>query len=391
MITTSALQISRIFLILTFIPIGYHAQENKKIVKSNTENVKIIEDKIIITDWTLNPAIKNDIYITGKVNDNKNIKVVTDIDSLEVNLKPNQTYDFVILKNGKDSCFTSFQTPEVANFSRLKPQQKEKIKFELTEFNNIKLKSLLNKKDSVNLNFDSGAVDFYLTKTAIQKYLNPNNLPLTMNDISNNTIKIGNNEWVNQQIYPIEITSQGTEGMFGWNIFDGKIVEINYDDEVITIHSKLPKISKAYEKFKIEYMKEHFRIELEFEINAKRYKSNFLFDTGFQKAALMDYDLLTKNLINTSELKILKSSTLLNSQKKEIKLNTINVEKIIFGKYILNNIPTELNNYNKPALYETHFLGSDIIKRFNVILDFQNNFVFLKPNKHFNDVYFDKK
>ena len=381
---------SKILLLFAFIPILFFSQKSKKVVKSNTENVKIIEDEVIVTDWHLNSAIKPDVYITGKVTDRKAIKIVTDIDSLEVNLKPNQQFDFIVLKNGKDSCYTRFQTPKKLNFSGMNPQQHEKIKFQLTKYNNIKINSVLNKKDSVDLNFDSGATDFYLTKAAIKKYLNPNNLPLTMQNISDNSFIIGKNEWTHQQIYPIEITSQETEGMFGWNIFDGKIVEINYDTEELTIHSKLPKIDKHYEKFKIEYTKEHIRIELELEADNKRYKGKFLFDTGFQKAALLDKDLLTKGAINTANLKVIKSSSLLNSQKKEIKLNTVNIDKLIFGKYTLKNVPSELNDYNKPAFYDTHFLGSDSIKRFNIILDFQKNYVYMKPNKNFNDKYFDE-
>lgn len=141
-------------------------------------------------------------------------------------------------------------------------QQKnlEKTPFELTPGNNIKVKTVLNKKDSLFLTFDTGAIDFYLTKDAIKKYLNPKGLKLTMADISYENFKIANMQWENQQIYPVEIAAQETEGMFGWNMFAGKILEINYDENVMTVHSILPKISRRYEKFEMEVLKEHFLI-----------------------------------------------------------------------------------------------------------------------------------
>lgn len=42
----------------------------------------------------------------------------------------------------------------------------------------------------------------------------------------------------------------------GWNIFDGLVVELNYDTEKMIVHSKMPKDimkDKAYSKFKIWY------------------------------------------------------------------------------------------------------------------------------------------
>ena len=68
------------------------AQKNVTIIHSNTPNVKIIESKEIITDWTLNPKLKPDAYTTGKVSKYKEVKLVTDIDSIEVKLKPNQMF-----------------------------------------------------------------------------------------------------------------------------------------------------------------------------------------------------------------------------------------------------------------------------------------------------------
>lgn len=59
-----------------------------------------------------------------------------------------------------------------------------------------------------------------------------------------------------------------------------------------------------------------------------------------------------------------------------------------FGIAILPDLPADINNYNKPTGYATHFLGSDVLKRFHIIFDFQHHVLYLKPNSHFNDTYF---
>ena len=145
------------------------AQKYSTTIYSNTPNVKIIESKEIITDWTLNPKLKPDVYTTGKVSKYKEVKLVTDIDSIEVKLKPNQKFDFIILLNKKDSCFTRFESPKNVDFSKTNPTFRQTIPFHLTEFNNISVNAILNKKDSIKLMFDTGSVDFSLTKEAIKK------------------------------------------------------------------------------------------------------------------------------------------------------------------------------------------------------------------------------
>lgn len=50
------------------------------------------------------------------------------------------------------------------------------------------------------------------------------------------------------------------------------------------------------------------------------------------------------------------------------------------GKNILMNIPVQLMTMANPAGFRTHILGNEVLKRFNTILDFQHNVVYLKPN-----------
>ena len=375
-----------LFLLNSFLVL---AQKNLAVIKSNTENVKIIESNEIVTHWTLDPNTKPDIYICGKIAKSKNVKFITDIDSLEINLQPNQKFDFIILLNGKDSCYTRFESPKSVNYKKIKPVLHDTIHFKLTDFNNISVQAVLNKKDTLSLLFDTGAIDFYLTKEAIKKFLNPNGAQLTMKDIADNYFEIENLFWENQQIYPIETTGQENDGMFGWNAFDGKILEIDYDRKIMLVHSKLPKMSSDYEKFQMELMKEHFCIFLDSEVNGKKYKNRYLFDTGFQKAIILDDEILKDNNLQSENFVLLNETKMINSQKQEIPFKTVLIDKLYVGKYILSKIPSQINSYNQPAGFKTNFLGNDILKRFNAIIDFQTNVVYLKPNNLYDEKYFE--
>jgi len=76
------------FILISFFSFTLGFSQNKlPIVKSNTKQVKIVENKELVTEWNLVPEAKPDMYISGKNTKSRNIKIVTDIDSLEINLK----------------------------------------------------------------------------------------------------------------------------------------------------------------------------------------------------------------------------------------------------------------------------------------------------------------
>ncbi|RYF77693.1 MAG: hypothetical protein EOO39_03330 [Cytophagaceae bacterium] len=297
----------------------------------------------------------------------------------------------MVLLNGKDSCYTRFQSPELKHYSSVKPSRHDTIPFVLTKDNNLEVQSVLNQKDSVKLLFDSGAFGFYLLKTAIRKYLNPSGKPITMSDISDNDFSIANLSWEQEQVHPLTTTGDCCEGMFGWDAFDGKVVEIDYDQNRMIVHTKRPKISKDYEKFAIEYMKEHFCIHIPVEADHKRYTGRFLFDLGYQRAIMLDQDMMQQKGLPVKKLPVIKESVIYNSRNEAIPLVTVAMEKLIFGKYILEQVPAQINSTTQPAGYATNFLGGEVLKRFNIILDFQNHVVYMKPNHLFKAPYAESK
>jgi hypothetical protein len=51
------------------------------------------------------------------------------------------------------------------------------------------------------------------------------------------------------------------------------------------------------------------------------------------------------------------------------------------NNFELTNIPTLVLGGKNPVGFEINTLGNDVLKRFNIILDFQNDYLYLKPNK----------
>jgi hypothetical protein len=94
---------------------------SNSIAYSQLPSIKANSEKIIIKDgdewsrgkWTLVPDLKPDTYETT-VKKEKEVTFYTDIDSISFIVKPNKYYDFIILLNNKDTCWTRIST--IPNF-----------------------------------------------------------------------------------------------------------------------------------------------------------------------------------------------------------------------------------------------------------------------------------
>jgi len=75
--------------------------------------------------WRIVPEENPDVYKTSS----KKVTFYTDIDSISFKIKPNKTYDFVILLNGKDSAHTRIQY-EQSYLDKLKKASKYNLKDE---------------------------------------------------------------------------------------------------------------------------------------------------------------------------------------------------------------------------------------------------------------------
>jgi hypothetical protein len=361
------------------------AQKNLPIIKASSKKACIIEGKDDSYNWYLSPETKPDIHTVSKITKPTRIAFYTDIDSIKVELKPNENFDFIVLLNNKDTCFTRMQAWPLKNYAKQKPVVHDTLPFILTEFNNIKIKAVLNKVDTLFLKFDSGTTGLLLTNNAIKQKTH-----ITNTAHAENTLQLGNVSWDSLQIYPVELSGQGTDGRFGWDLFDGKIVEIDYDKSIFIVHSQLPKTSKAYSKFDIVYTHTLFCIQGELQIKNKRYKNRFLFDNGYQRTMMLDTVLMHEQGY-PENLQVIKKVIMKNGQGKEIPVITVDNERLNLGKQVLFHIPVQVMTTDNPARFKTHILGNEVLKRFNTLLDFQNNQVYLKANSLLDVAYTDAK
>lgn len=264
------------------------------------------------------------------------------------------------------------------------------ISLTINEHNTIFIKAIFNENNTLNLNFDTGTTELVLINDILQ-----NKLKSTTELYSKfYNLKIGKTIY-KTKVYDAELAGHGTDGRFGWDFFKGKVVELNYDNHVMIIHSELPKYVILDSKFtilKMEFWKDLFLISSEIKQNGVTNKDLFLFDSGYQRTAMLDGDLLKQGKFPTEKMEILNKVILKGAQGNDIPVITSNLKVLKIGKYKLNNVPVQQLTTSKPLKNKNiHILGNEVLKRFNIFLDFKNNVVYLKPNHLFNDKYIDQQ
>ncbi|WP_316795441.1 clan AA aspartic protease [Pedobacter agri] len=286
----------------------------------------------------------------------------------------------------KRNLFIAFILISINTFAQTK---NDSIPLTINEQNTIFVKAVFNDYDTLNLNFDTGTTELVLLNDVLKTKLKSS--PKLYNTFYN--LKIGSTIY-NTKVYDAELSGHGTDGRFGWDLFKGKIVELDYDKGLMIIHKKLPENTVKDQKFtklKMEFFKDLFLVESKIAQDGIVNSDLFLFDTGYQRTAMLDNDLLMEGKFPVEKMKVLKTAIMKGAQGNEIPVITSNLQLLQIGEYKLKNVPIQQLTVNKPLKDRNiHILGNEILKRFNMFLDFQNNAIYLKPNHLFNDKYIDK-
>lgn len=366
-------------------------QSKLPVIKATSKSVSIKDGGFLDKNtWSLTPQAKPDIYTADRTRETKWVTFYTDIDSIRVKVKPGTRFDFVILLNGKDSCFT-----RIASAIPPEPKVGEAVKndtipFKLTAYGIIAVKAVLNDADTLNLSFDVSSFDFHLTRDAIIKKtkLLPSQADVLADKAKPNfnamnkaqKLQLGTAVWRNQEILPTGITSHEMDGRFGWNLFEGKQVEVDYDNSRIIIHNKLAKGFEGYERSKIGFIRGFGYASGTFEIAGKKYIGNFSMDTGSEQALIVDSGWVARTNFPT-DLKLIKSSVLHDPRGVEYQIRIVEAPLFRVNGFPINNVPTLVLAGKNPVGFEMNFFGNGLLKRFNMVLDFKNDYLYLKPNK----------
>lgn len=117
------------------------AQQKQPLIHANSTKVDIRDGEIFKKEvWHLSPSTKPDIYYALEPLGEKKITFYTDIDSISFHVTTGKKYDFMILLNNKDTCYTRISTKlfkDQVNTMAQKLLDKQELKQDFTYFRQV--------------------------------------------------------------------------------------------------------------------------------------------------------------------------------------------------------------------------------------------------------------
>ena len=373
------------------------AQNDLPILRTNTSVLSIKDGNEFRTDyWTIDPTIESDVYIADKINQSKWVTFYSDIDSISFQLDPRQEQDFLIILNNKDTCLTQIKSG--INFVKSDSLQltHDTIPFILTKANNIVIQTILNETDTLNLMFHTAQGNVSLTEKAIAQIANKSfdksEKAITWGGEAasrysvGNYLKIKHFEWKNITIWEDKNTGPNADGKFGPNLFQNKVIELNFDKNIMVIHSYLPELDQKYEKSDLSFKQNLMFIATQYKIKNNQYDNQVLIHSGFGGTLLLDDKFVQNNNIG-AQLETISESQLKDSYGNVLKTKKAVLPYFSIGQNSFTDMPI---SFFEGALGRQHMsvIGGNILKRFNVFFDLQNAHFYYKPygNRKKNEI-----
>lgn len=275
----------------------------------------------------------------------------------------------------------------------------ETIPFRLTAHNNMSISAIINKVDTVDLMFHTAASSIALIEQSTAKMSSIE--WTTEHDVKSwggqskarhsesNILEIENLQWEGLPIWEDINSGPNTDGKFGPNVFENQVIEIDFDRNLIIIHTTLPNKASTYERSNLEYDGNSMFIEGQSIIDGMNYGNKFLIHSGYGGSILYD-DKFAKDSQIGQKLKIIDESELKDSYGNVLKTKKAVLPVFKIGSLQLEDIPV---GFFEGAIgrQSMSVLGGDLLKRFNLIFDAKRENIYLKKNKSFSIVIDAKK
>ena len=332
--------------------------------------------------WYIMPEKKPDVYYVELPEKEQEVRFITDKDSISFRVEYGRQYDFIILLNDKDSCYTRINARyrNQVHFKRLCSPcvgASDTIPFVIDSDDKIRLNVGVNGSSPLYFQFDLGGMGNIIKKGSVKKVaMNFDDVDiLTNSDGTNrvpasryNTLQIGHLQWDSLRFTEANNLRRQDDGLVGNNLFLGKIVEINYDRQMLVIHDQLPATAATYTRHEM-FLENGIIpfIRAAVIIKDSTYPSWFMFDTGhFGYGTLSDGFMKKTGL---SEFRKGRQGKHITVEVPQLEISGIRFDKV-----------TAFVRPPDPNAGSHQQLGIQLLKYFNVILDNREGFIYLQPN-----------
>lgn len=268
------------------------------------------------------------------------------------------------------------------------------IPFERTVYNNLIMHAVLNGADTVRLMFHTASNDITLVEKSATK-LKSIRFEETVEGVKswggesndsrmslNNRVDVAGLSWSGMPIWEDVNSGQGADGKFGLGLLRNKVVALNFDSCYMVVSDDLPPDIARYEKLPLLIENGNLFVSMQCSDGDLQWNNRFLIHSGYAGALMFDDEFVMEHRLD-SVLRPIGEKVLHDAFGNAIVSKKVVVPSIKLGQQELTNVAA---GYFKGAagLQRISILGGDILKRFNLVIDADRSFLYLKKSHLFS-------
>ncbi len=177
------------------------------------------------------------------------------------------------------------------------------------------------------------------------------------------------------------------DGIIGYSFLSRYIVRINYDSMLISVHTK-GRIKYPRGGFLMKPLLVNIPVTAATVRDEREVSARFYFDTGAGMCLLMSSDFVQDSSLLRSGTKWHVSQAEGLGGKAPMRQGV--VKQVKLGPYKFRNVPAYIfdDEYNITSYpYLGGLIGNDLLRRFNLIINYDKRDIHLTPNSHFREQF----
>jgi hypothetical protein len=333
--------------------------------------------------WTISPETELDVYSARRAPGARRVTFRTDVDSISFAVEPGQYHDFAVVLDGKRCCHTRIST------QREVVAGEDEMPFTLGSDGKIHITGRINGSSPLDLLLDLGADSLVVYPSGLAKGVAPRvdgtveNLGTggvaTRQVSSDNRVLLGQLSFEHESLLLIEKQADRADGIVGYNLLDGKVISFDFDSQQIRITDRVPEHANEWTNLPIEFHGTRPGVTAGFDSGGKSFAEWLALDTGSNGSVFLDGRAAARHQLHES-LRRLGSSEMRGTGAAVARNDVVLLPKLILGDRVLLDVPLHVEEEGgEPGGLKGH-LGMDVLKRFNLVVDFRKDLVYLAPS-----------
>ena len=289
-----------------------------------------------------------------------------------------------------------------ANARMIKETPVGEIPFAIAGDGRIYITAFVNGSDSLRFLVDTGASAIVLNtnspklKGLIHNGESANNLGTsgenTVTYSNDNSVRVGSIQYDKAGCAHISYPPEYWDGVFGLNGLAAFNIEINYDDFNIYCYPKgALVVDDSYVSKPFTYKYDVPFIQLPIKLNGTFYNLLLEVDTGSDRIIDLNTPFVNKNdLLETQ--KPFAISRIASSDGGNGELKNVFFDEVVVGPYIMPKVAGAFSTLSTGMQSKEDIdgmIGNNFLKRFNMLIDFSSNMLYLQPNNFYYAPFYD--